>query len=314
MGSDPTWPDVSGLDPAGDSVHHARVRYQGSLYRPPSEANAYILQATLGCSWNRCTYCAMYRDKAFSVRSLDESLEDLREAGRQVGDRVTKLFVADGDALILGMAEWEAILREAKTQFPNLRRVSCYAQACNVLEKSADELATLRSWGLSRLYIGPESGDPVTLKRIGKNTSFKEFVEAADQARTANIEQSVIFLLGAGGTERSAEHALESARLATAMSPEFLAAITLTVVPETPLARMEEKGRFELPGILDLLKELRTFVAEAKPADALFRTNHASNYLPLAGRLPRDGAAMAASIDAALDGQVRLRPEWSRGL
>ncbi len=305
---------MSGLDRGGAPVHHAGVRYQGSLYRPPSEADACILQATLGCSWNRCTYCAMYRDKAFSVRDLDESLADLREAGERFGGRVTKLFVADGDALILGMPEWEAILSEAAKQFPNLRRVSCYAQACNVLEKSADELATLRSWDLSRLYIGPESGDPVTLKRIGKNTTFEQFVEAADQARAAGLEQSVIFLLGAGGTERSAEHARESARLATAMNPEFLAALTLTVVPETPLARMEEKGRFELPGILDLLTELRTFVAEAKPDDALFRTNHASNYLPLAGRLPRDGAAMAASIDAALSGQVKLRPEWSRGL
>lgn len=290
------------------------MRYQGSLYRPPSEADACILQATLGCSWNRCTYCAMYRDKDFSVRDLDESLADLREAGRRFGPSVSKLFVADGDALILDLAHWQAILAEARAQFPNLRRVSCYAQACNVLEKSADELATLRSWGLSRFYIGPESGDPVTLKRIGKNTSFEEFVSAADAARAAGIEQSVIFLLGAGGAERSAEHAAASARLATAMNPEFLAALTLTVVPETPLARMEQKGRFALPDVQGLLQELRTFVAEAKPDNALFRTNHASNYLPLAGRLPRDGQAMAAAIDAALGGRLGLRPEWSRGL
>lgn len=290
------------------------MRYEGSLYRPPSEADALILQATLGCSWNRCTYCAMYRGKPYRVRDLSESLEDLENAADQVGSRVRKLFVADGDALILSMDHWEAILAAARRLFPNLERVSCYAQACNVLEKTDDELAQLREWGLSRLYVGPESGDPATLKRIGKNTTFEEFVDAANKARAAHIEQSVIFLLGAGGTERSQEHAAASAKLATAMNPEFLAALTLTVVPETPLARMEEKGKFALPDQPTLLRELRTFVSEAQPDDALFRTNHASNYLPLAGRLPRDGATMAAAIDGALEGRVRLRPEWARGL
>ena len=290
------------------------MRYEGSLYRPPSEADALILQATLGCSWNRCTYCAMYRGKPFRTRELEESLEDLRDAAQQAAARVTKLFVADGDALILPMGHWQAILGAARGLFPNLRRVSCYAQAANVLDKSPQELAQLRTWGLSRLYVGPESGDPATLKRIGKNTSFDDFVLAADRARAAGLEQSVIFLLGAGGVERSSEHAAASAALATAMDPEFLAALTLTVVPGTPLHRMQETGRFALPTQPDLLRELRTFVSEAKPADALFRTNHASNYLPLAGRLPRDGAAMAAAIDGALAGHVRLRPEWARGL
>ncbi len=290
------------------------MRYEGSLYRPPSEADALILQATLGCSWNRCTYCAMYRGKDFSVRPLADSLEDLRGAAAQAGDRVQKLFVADGDALILSMDHWQAILDAARQLFPNLRRVSCYAQACNVLEKTDRELAQLRAWGLSRLYIGPESGDPATLKRIGKNTTFEEFVACSQKAKAAGLEQSVIFLLGAGGVERSTEHAAASAALATAMDPEFLAALTLTVVPETPLARMEEKGRFALPDQAALLGELRTFVSEAQPRDALFRTNHASNYLPLAGRLPRDGQALAAAIDGALAGRVRLRPEWARGL
>ncbi len=290
------------------------MRYEGSLYRPPSEADALILQATLGCSWNRCTYCAMYRDKPFRVRPLAESLKDLAGAAAQIGPRVRKLFVADGDALILPMDHWEALLIAARRLFPNLERVSCYAQACNVLEKGDAELAQLRAWGLRRLYIGPESGDPDTLKRIGKNTTFEDFVLAAERARAAGLEQSVIFLLGAGGVERSREHAEASAALASAMDPEFLAALTLTVVPGTPLARMEERGRFVLPDKAGLLGELRTFVSAARPTDALFRTNHASNYLPLAGRLPRDGRAMAAAIDEALAGRLRLRPEGARGL
>ena len=290
------------------------MRYEGSLYRPPSEANALILQATLGCSWNRCTYCAMYRDKPFAVRDLGESLEDLRRAAERVGPHVTKLFVADGDALVLPMAHWKAILGAARDHFPNLRRVSCYAQAGNVLDRTPGELRELVDLGLSRLYVGPESGDPTTLKRIGKNTTVDQFVQAAERARSAGMEQSVIFLLGVGGVERSEEHAAASAELATAMDPEYLAALTLTVVPGTPLHRMQQKGRFTLPAQPDLLRELRTLVSEARPTDALFRTNHASNYLPLAGRLPRDGPAMAAAIDSALAGRVPLRPEWSRGL
>ena len=176
------------------------------------------------------------------------------------------------------------------------------------------ELATLRAAGLSRLYIGPESGDDVTLKRIAKGSDAAAHVEAAERARRAGLELSVIFLLGAGGVERSEEHAAASARLATAMDPEYLAALTLTVVPGTPHARLQDTGRFTLPDVRGLLMELRHFLAEAAPTDAVFRTNHASNYLPLAGRLPRDSERLVAVLDQALDGDRPLRPEWSRGL
>ncbi len=291
------------------------MRYVGKLYRPPSEADAYILQATIGCSWNRCTYCDMYRDKpTFRVRPLAESLADLEMAGARHGARVDKVFVADGDALVMPLDHWEAILDGARRAFPRLRRVSSYAMAGNVLEKSDAELARLRAAGLARLYIGPESGDDTTLKRIAKGSTAAEHVAAAKKARAAGMELSVIFLLGAGGVERSQEHAEASAALATAMDPAFLAALTLTVVPGTPIARLEERGRFELPDVAGLLGELRTFVAAAAPTDALFRTNHASNYLPLGGRLPRDRARILGTLDAALDGAVPLRPEWSRGL
>jgi len=290
------------------------MRYEGKLYRPPSEADSYIVQATIGCSWNHCTYCDMYRDKDFRVRELSETLEDIRAAGESHGDSVRKVFVADGDALILDMAHWEAILAACRETFPKLRRVSCYAMASNVLEKSDEDLRRLRELGLKLLYIGPESGDDVTLKRIGKGSTAAEHVAAAERARAAGIDLSVIFLLGAGGLARSTEHALESARLATAMDPKFLSALTLTVVPGTPQAKLEETGRFELPEVEGLLAELRTFVAEAAPSDAIFRTNHASNYLPVQGRLPRDRERLLEILDAALEGQLPLRPEWLRGL
>jgi radical SAM superfamily enzyme YgiQ (UPF0313 family) len=290
------------------------VRYEGRVFRPPSEHDACIVQATIGCSHNHCTYCDMYRDKRFRVRDLRETLEDLAAAGRVAGGRIEKLFVADGDALVLPMDHWLAILEAARRHFPRLRRVSCYAMAGNVLDKTDAELARLRAAGLSRLYIGPESGDDVVLKRIAKGGTFADHVEAARRAHAAGLETSVIALLGAGGVERSAEHAERTAELVTAMDPGWFAALTLTVVPGTPLARLEETGRFRLPEVPVLLGELRTIVDRARPTDAVFRTNHASNYLPLGGRLPRDRERIVALLDEAIAGRISLRPEFTRGL
>ncbi len=290
------------------------MRYEGKIYRPPSEHDAYILQATIGCSWNHCTYCDMYRQKTFRIRDLAESLTDLGFATEVMGEHTRKVFVGDGDALMMPLEHWLPILESCREGFPQLSRVSCYAMARNVLAKTDDELVQLRQAGLSRLYIGPESGDPKTLKRIAKGDDFDAHVEAATRARSAGMEISAIFLLGAGGTERSEAHAEASADLATAMDPEFLAALSLTVVPGTPQAKLQASGRFTLPGPEQLLRELRTFVDRARPSDALFRTNHASNSLPLAGRLPADREQLVAVLDGALAGQVPLRPEWMRGL
>jgi radical SAM superfamily enzyme YgiQ (UPF0313 family) len=256
----------------------------------------------------------MYRAKSFRVRDLDESLADVAEAGRVAGDRVEKVFVADGDALVMDLDHWEPILEACREAFPRLRRVSAYATAMNLLAKPPDDLQRLRELGLTLLYIGPESGDDVTLKRIAKGASFADHVEAAAKTHAAGIKLSAIFLLGAGGVERSSEHASASARLATAMDPRFLSLLTLTVVPGTPIATQQERGRFELPQVTGLLTELRTFVAEAEPTDAIFRTNHASNYLPLSGRLPRSRPRILATLDAALSGEIPIRPEWARGL
>jgi radical SAM superfamily enzyme YgiQ (UPF0313 family) len=289
------------------------MRYEGKLYRPPSEADALIVQATIGCSWNHCTYCDMYRDKTFRVRDLAATLEDLDAAGAGFGAEVEKLFVADGDALVLPMEHWLPILERAKKLFPNLRRVSCYAMARNVLAKSDEDLATLRKNGLSLLYIGPESGDDVTLKKIAKGDDAEAHVEAARRAHAAGMQLSVIALLGIA-MERSDEHARATADLVTKMDPEFFSALTVTVVPETPLDRLARKGKFAVPPVPELLRELRTMVAEARPTNAVFRTNHASNYLPLGGHLPRDRNRIVAVIDAALRGEIPLRHEHSRGL
>ncbi len=290
------------------------MRYEEPLFRPPSEADAYILQATIGCSWNHCTYCAMYIEKQFRVRALDEVLADIEAARLGFGDRVEKVFVADGDALVLPTAHWEPILKACYAAFPRLRRVSAYATAIALCEKTPDELRQLRELGLSLLYIGPETGDDVTFKRIAKGSDFAGHVEAATRAHAAGMQLSAIFLLGAGGVERSAEHAIGCAKLISAMDPAYVSALTLTVVPGTPLATLSERGKFRLPVVDRLLEELRVLVAEAAPTRAVFRTNHASNYLPLSGELPRDRDRIVSVIDRALAGEIRLRPDSVRGL
>jgi radical SAM superfamily enzyme YgiQ (UPF0313 family) len=301
------------------------MRYEPPLFRPPSESNSYILQATIGCSWNNCTYCHMYRSKSFRVRALAESLADVQAAGAHLGRRVEKVFVADGDALVMDLDHWLPLLSACRAAFPRLRQVSCYAMASNILSKSDAELRRLREAGLSLLYIGPESGDEVTMRRLakqprpegaprGEDYIFRCHVEAAHRAKAAGMKLSAIFLLGAGGVSRSAEHAAGSARLVTAMDPEYLAALTLTVVDGTPLSKTMSRQGWELPDIYGLLRELRVIVSDARPSGALFRTNHASNYLPLGGRLPDDRVRIVRTIERALAGEIPLRPESMRGL
>ena len=290
------------------------MRYDEPLFRPPSEADSFILQATLGCSWNACTYCAMYRGKRYEVRPLQDALAEISEAAARFGEEVRHVFVADGDPLSMDLGHWEPILLGLAAAFPRLRRVSTYATARNLLEKPQGDLNRLRELGLSLLYIGPESGDEVTLRRIAKGASAADHIEAARKAKAVGMEQSLIFLLGAGGRERSEAHARASGHLATAMDPRFLSTLTLTVVPGTPIHRLEDQGRFELPDTWGLLTELRWFIEEARPSAAFFRSNHASNYLPIGGRLPRDREAILTAIDEALAGRIPLRPEWARGL
>jgi radical SAM superfamily enzyme YgiQ (UPF0313 family) len=290
------------------------MRYEGTIYRPPSEAHSYILQATIGCSWNKCVYCDMYREKEFRVRALAETLEDLQAAAVLTERRIDKVFVADGDALVLDLDHWRAILEVARRELPRLTQVSCYATAKNILGKTDAELSELRRLGLNLLYIGPESGDDATLKRIAKGATFAQHVEAAAKAHTAGFRVSVIALLGIGGIERSEVHAEKTAELVTEMNPEYFAALTTSVVPNTPLVKLRDKGFWQLPSVKRMLEELRTIVDLARPTDALFRTNHASNHLPLGGRLPRDRALIVEAIDGALEGRIPLRPDYVRGL
>jgi len=290
------------------------MRYEPPLYRPPSEHDAWILQATIGCSWNKCTYCAMYRDKTYRERPLEELLDEIADARDALGPGVRKVFLADGDALHLPTEVLVPLVKALYDAFPRLKRVSTYATAMNVLAKSEDELTALRQAGLTRLYMGPESGDDRVLKQIAKGASHDDHVQAAHRARAAGMENSVILLLGIAQNEGSADHARRSAELVNAMAPDYLAALSLMVVPGTPMARQVERGRREVPDKPELLRELRDILAQTQLTHTVFRTNHASNHLPLAGTLGRDKDQLVHLLDQALAGRLATRPERWRGL
>jgi radical SAM superfamily enzyme YgiQ (UPF0313 family) len=291
------------------------MRYQGTVVRPPSEADSYILQVTYGCSHNRCTFCGTYPDKPFRARPTEEVLEDISQAGRLMPD-TRRVFLADGNALVLGTERLVAILDALGGTFPLLRRVGIYANARDVLAKSDGELSELCRRKLEVVYLGLESGSDEVLRRVDKGITAAEMVEAVRQLKRVGMRASVIAILGLGGRELSAEHAEQTGRVASAMDPEYLSLLTLMLVPGSPLYDQRQSGAFALPEPEELLGELRQVIAHLDGLTrCIFRTNHASNYLPLAGTLSRDKARLLATIDAALPrGRSAFRPEAWRAL
>lgn len=291
------------------------MRYHGTVIRPPSEARSYILQVTYGCSHNRCTFCGTYLDKPFRVRPLEEVLEDI-ELARQMLPHTRRLFLADGDALALSTRRLVPILDALGTAFPHLERVGIYANARNLLRKSAADLALLRRKKLGIVYLGLESGSDEVLRRVRKGSTAAEMVEAVRKARAAGMCASVIGILGLGGPALSSAHAEATGRVVSQMNPEFFSMLSLMLVPGTELHRQWQAGEFQLLGPEAMLAELRRVIAHLDGfSHCLFRTNHASNYLPLSGTLPQDKARLLAMLDKALvRGKSALRPESWRAL
>ena len=292
------------------------MRYSGMVIRPPSEADSYILQAAFGCSHNRCTFCGTYSDKPFSMRPMDEVLEDIALAGRRL-PHTPRVFIADGNALVMPAPRLAAILDALSDALPLLRRVGIYASARDILAKSDNELSILNRKKLQIVYLGLESGSDEVLRRVEKRATAAEMIEAVHKAKRAGIRVSVIALLGLGGVELSAQHAAETGRVVSAMDPHYLSMLTLMLVPGTPLHRQAKAGDFRLPPPEGLLTELRTVIqhTDQRLSRCVFRTNHASNYLPLAGVLSRDKASLLTAIDEAQNrGPDALRPETWRAL
>lgn len=282
------------------------------VFRPPSEAQSLILQATVGCSHNACTFCAMYRNKRFRARPLAELEAEVAEAAAS-SPGVKRVFLGDGDALAAPAETLLGLLAALRRAFPALSRVSLYASPQNLLEKSEAELARLREAGLSLFYLGLESGDDAVLSAVNKGVTAAQAVEAVRRGHRAGLRSSVMVLLGLGGTEGSSRHALGSAAALNAMQPHHLSCLTWYPVPQAPLYHRAARGTFALPDDAGVLRELRELLAALRLEQTVFRANHASNPLPLSGRLDRDRAQLLDAVDAALDGQLPLVPAFLRG-
>jgi radical SAM superfamily enzyme YgiQ (UPF0313 family) len=288
------------------------MRYVEPVFRPPSEADSLILQVTVGCSHNACTFCAMYRNKRYYERPLEEVLAEIEEAARLYPGS-PRVFLGDGDALAAPEPFLSAILDALAQSLPGLRRVSLYATPMNLLSKTPAELSRLAAKGLGLFYLGLESGSDAVLRRVGKGATAAEAVEAVTRGHEAGMKSSVMVLLGLGGVERSEEHARQTAVVANLMQPRYLSALTWYAVPEAPLYRKLQAGGFVLPDDGGILRELETLLRELDLKDTVFHSNHASNPLPLSGRLSRDKGRLLAEVDAARRGLLPLRPACLRG-
>ncbi len=289
------------------------MHYEGNIIRPPSEANSILLQVTAGCSRNKCTFCGTYAGERFRIKSDDIIMADIAFAANYCKNQ-RRLFLCDGDALIIPQKRLRRILSEIRGRLPWVTRVGAYANAKSLKMKTPAELEELKSLGLGIFYMGLETGDDVTLKAINKGATAETMIAMGKKARAAGIKLSITVLLGIAGRERSGVHAEETGRVLSAIDPEYVGALSLMLIPGTPLYDDYQAGTFPLISPPEMLQELRTMIAHTDLSRGLFHANHASNYLPIKARLPRDKEETLALIDAALAGDVGLKPEWMRAL
>ena len=289
------------------------MHYEGNCIRPPSEANSILLQVTLGCSHNKCSFCGTYKDKRFTIKDDTIILSDIRFASKTMR-RQDRVFLMDGDALIIPQQRLLWILEKIQANLPWVKRVGAYANAKSIKMKSLADLTELRANRLGILYLGVESGDDETLRNVSKGTSAENLINMGRKVREAGIKLSVTVLLGIAGAERSLEHARATGRLLSAMDPNYVGALTVMVVPGTSLHEAYRKGDFQLSDEKGLLLELREMIRHTDLTKGLFFSNHASNYLPVRARLPRGKQEALDLIDSALRGEVGLKPEWQRAL
>ncbi len=289
------------------------MHYEGMIIRPPSEANSILLQVTVGCSRNKCTFCGTYQGERFRIKTDEIIREDIAFAEKYCR-RQRRVFLCDGDALIIPQKRLVSILSDIKQQLPWVTRVGAYANAKSLKLKTAQELETLRSLGLGILYMGLESGDDVTLRAIQKGALSDEMIRMGQKARQAGFKLSITVLLGIAGRERSRIHARETGRVLSAIDPEYVGALSLMLIPGTPLHDDCEAGRFVLIDPDETLQELSAMIEATHLTRGLFHANHASNYLPIRARMPAEKQATLALIDQALEGKIALKPEHLRAL
>lgn len=289
------------------------MQYEGSVYRPPSEAGSLIIQVTIGCSHNTCTFCPMYWDKKFKMRSFEEVYRDLQEARRE-NPRVERIFFADGDALCLATDKLRPLLGAAKALFPECTRIGIYGRADNILRKTDDELIALRGAGLGIIYLGAESGSAEVLRRVNKGETPEEMILAVHRAENAGIPVSVTFISGLGGRELMEEHAVATGKLIGAMGASYVGLMTLMIAPGSSISADIQTGKFEPLDAQDVMRELDLILKNADcNKESVIRSNHASNRLVLKGVLPQDRDRLLDQVHKAMKDEKMLRPDKYRG-
>ncbi|HKL42739.1 MAG TPA: radical SAM protein [Clostridia bacterium] len=287
--------------------------YEGSIYRPPSEGRSLILQITVGCSHNKCTFCSMYKDKCFRVKSLDRVLNDL-ESARNKYHSIRRIFLADGDALILKSELLFQILEKISVLFPECERVSAYATPKAILLKTPEVLEELYNKGLKLLYMGIESGSNEVLKKVKKGSDAKEIVEAGKKIMGTNLKLSVTLISGLGGTELWRKHAISSAKVVSLINPDYLSLLTLMVDPDTEIWQQIQKNEMTVMAPEEILLETYEFIKKLELKSCIFRSNHASNYIGLKGTLNQDKDKLLKELKTYLDDHSLIDPNKYRSL
>ncbi len=289
------------------------MHYDGMIIRPPSEADSILLQVTLGCSHNKCTFCGSFRDKRFTIKKDDIIFQDI-EYAREHFPRQKRLFICDGDAMIVPMKRLVPILERIKDRLPWVERVGVYANTKGIGMKTDEELAELHDLGVGIAYMGLESGDDQVLADICKGATADKMTSMGRRVKQAGIKLSVTVLVGLAGKERSLVHAQETGRVLSEIDPDYVGALSLMLIPGTELHADHQAGRFQLPSPEEMLAELGQMIASTHLSNGLFHANHASNYLPIRARIPRDKEKTLEQIARALSGKIKLKPEFMRAL
>lgn len=287
--------------------------YEGTVYRPPSEWNSLIIQSTIGCSHNKCTFCSMYKGKKFRIKTIEQVKEDIL-IGSDMYKESTKVFLADGDALIRKTSEQLEILSYIKTVMPQCERVTCYGSPKSILGKSHEELVSLKNAGLQMVYLGLESGSNQVLERINKGATSSEIIKAAKLIKEAGIKLSVTAIIGIGGKELSKIHGIETGKVLSKMRADYIGLLTLMLENGTKLEEQYERGEFEFLCQEDILRETQLIVENLDSPGSVFRANHASNYLNLSGTLNEDKERILDVLNRAINGQIYLKQDKYRGL
>lgn len=288
------------------------MKYYGNVFRPPSEARSLIIQATIGCSHNKCTFCYMYKDEPFIIRDIDEVIADLEDA-REYFPYYERVFIADGDALVLKTEDLLKLIDYINENMPNVKRIASYATAADINRKSVKELKALYERGLKILYIGFESGDEEILRDIDKGLTTYDYIRAMNKCKEVGFDTSVTIIAGLGGREKWKQNAIGTAKLITATKPTYVSYLTMRIYKNAPIYKDYIEGKFEMPSAEEILYEMRVFLENVDSEGTVFRSNHASNYVLLGGTLNEDKNALIEAIDETLR-RKNFRPGMLRSL